>query len=302
MPSAGGRINLPDIQAKKLNNSFKLTHVGITNVKKPVNVQRPERVITLNVTMDVFVDLPATQKGSHMSRHVEVINAIVDESVRKPVQSLEVLSEEIATKLLERHEYASKSEVNLSSDYFLEKQLPSGVKCLENYKLLAMAKAVRGQKINTKMIGVEVVGMNACPCAMETIREFLFHDHPKCKNELKDVPMITHNQRNISTLMIEVPSNYLIEADDLIAIVEDSMSSPTFEILKRADEGKVVYQAHTKPRFVEDVVREILLHILKKYKDLPDDVVVTVRSESEESIHKHNAFAERKTTLGELRE
>jgi GTP cyclohydrolase-4 len=275
--------------------------VGITGVKKPVNVKRPERVVTLTTDIDVFVDLPATQKGSHMSRHVEVINEIVDESVRKPVDSLEALCENIATILLGKHEYASNSEVNIASDYFLEKQLPSGIKSLESYKILARAKAKRGEEINKKMIGVQVTGMNACPCAMETIREFQAESHPQYKEELKDVPMITHNQRNNSTLMIEVPSNYLIEADDLIAIVEDSMSSPTYEILKRNDEGRVVYNAHTKPRFVEDVVREILTRILQKYKDLPDNVEVTVRSESEESIHKHNAFAERVTTLGELR-
>lgn len=275
--------------------------MGITSVKKPVHIKRPDRVVTLNVTIDVFVDLPATQKGSHMSRHVEVINEIIDESVRKPVESLEALSDDIASKLLERHEYANNSEVNISSDYFLEKKLPSGIKSLESYKLLARARAARGQEINRKMIGVEVIGMNACPCAMETIREFLANDHPVCKDELKDVPMITHNQRNITSLMIEVPSNYFIEADDLITLVEDSMSSPTYEILKRSDEGKVVYQAHTKPRFVEDVVREILTRILKKYPELPDDVCVTVCSESEESIHKHNAFAERVTSLGELR-
>jgi len=49
------------------------------------------------------------------------------------------------------------------------------------------------------------------------------------------------------------------------------------------------------------VIFDILSRILKKYKNLPDDVIVVVRSESEESIHKHNAFAERVTTLGELR-
>ena len=49
------------------------------------------------------------------------------------------------------------------------------------------------------------------------------------------------------------------------------------------------------------MVRDILNAILKKYKEQRDDVLVVVRSESEESIHKHNAFAERVTTLGELR-
>jgi GTP cyclohydrolase-4 len=301
MPGVGGNIALPDIQAEKLDNSFKLTRVGITGVKKPVHVKRPNRVVMLTVNIDVFVDLPANQKGSHMSRHVEVINEIVDQSVRKPVESLENLCNEIASILLHKHEYANDSEVNITSDYFLEKQLPSGIKSLESYKIMGRAKARRGNSINKKMIGVEVVGMNACPCAMETIREYISTDHPEFKDKLKTLPTMTHNQRNISSLMIEVPSNYLVEADDLIEIVEDSMSSPTFEILKRADEADVVYSAHTKPRFVEDVVREILTRVLQKFPDLPDDVFVTVRSESEESIHKHNAYAERITSLGELR-
>jgi GTP cyclohydrolase-4 len=100
---------------------------------------------------------------------------------------------------------------------------------------------------------------------------------------------------------VEVPERVEIEADDLIDIVEGSLSSPTYGILKRKDEAKVVLKAHEHPKFVEDVVRDILGKVLRKYKNLDDSVHVTVRSESEESIHKHNAFAERVTTLGELR-
>jgi len=83
--------------------------------------------------------------------------------------------------------------------------------------------------------------------------------------------------------------------------VERSFSSPTFEILKRDDEAAVVINAHNNPKFVEDVVRDALKLIVGEFKDLPDDVSLIVMSESEESIHKHNAFAERQTTLGELR-
>jgi GTP cyclohydrolase-4 len=211
---------------------------------------------------------------------------------------LEILSADICRSLLERHEYASYSEVNLEADYFLERTGPSGRKTLEAYKLVAKAINKRNNGLK-KMIGVEVIGMTACPCAMETLLEEL---QGNMKFERGKVPMITHNQRNITTAMIEVPEEYDIEANDLIEIVENSVSSPTFEILKRSDEAKVVLAAHENPKFVEDVVREILARILDKYGDLPDDVVVTVRSESEESIHKHNAFAERVTTLKELRE
>jgi len=79
------------------------------------------------------------------------------------------------------------------------------------------------------------------------------------------------------------------------------MSSPTYGLLKRPEEGRLVEAAHRNPRFVEDVVREVLARILRRYRRLPDGALVSVKSESEESIHKHDAYAERTTTLGELR-
>ena len=116
------------------------------------------------------------------------------------------------------------------------------------------------------------------------------------------MPAPTHNQRNIGTLMIEVPHDaHSVDADDLINIVEHSFSSPTYSMLKRKEEAELVLKAHNQPKFVEDVVRDMLGQVLKKYHNLPDDVIVIARSESEESIHKHNAYAERVTTLGELR-
>ena len=143
--------------------------------------------------------------------------------------------------------------------------------------------------------------MTACPCAMETTRAKYIQQSPASSGVLESIPTITHNQRNLTTLIMEASEGHSIEADDLIQIVEDSLSSPTFGMLKREDEAKLVMDAHDNPKFVEDVVRCILKNILEKYSHLPDDIKVTVISESEESIHKHNAFAERITTLGELR-
>jgi GTP cyclohydrolase-4 len=88
----------------------------------------------------------------------------------------------------------------------------------------------------------------------------------------------------------------------MVTLVEASMSAPTFELLKRGDEARLVLQAHESPRFVEDVVREVLARAKKAYDHLPDDTVITVKSEAQESIHKHNAFAERVTTLGDLQD
>lgn len=279
---------------------FKITRVGVTGVKKPIVVRRPWGDVTLNAEIDVYVDLPSQQKGSHMSRNVEVTGEVVDKSVREPVDGLENLTAQMCEILLDRHDYATYSEVEISADYFLEKQSPKGRSSLENYKIMAKAEAERDGELK-KFIGVSVVGLNACPCAMETVKEAYIQKYPELEDSIGKIPFITHNQRNKSTVVIEVPDDEYVEVNDLIHIIEDSLSSPTHEILKRDDEAAVVMQAHENPKFVEDVVRDILSKLLETYDHLPDFTHVDVKSESEESIHKHNAFAERVTTFGELR-
>jgi len=288
-------IDLPDVQSGPSSSNFKITRVGVTGVKKLVHIKRPDKNTAshLVVKMDLFVDLPASQKGSHMSRNLELVSDLIDMNLQKPVSDLESFCATIAKLLLEKHEYATFSEVKAEADYFLERTYPSGKKGLEPYKLLAEARANNNGEIK-KLIGVKVIGMTACPCAMEVIRKLDGYGE-------KDVPP-THNQRNITTLMMEVPGDdRTVDANDLIDIAEQSLSTPTYGLLKRREEGQLVFDAHKNPKFVEDVVRDILNAILKKYEELHDDVLVVVRSESEESIHKHNAFAERVTTLGELR-
>ena len=294
------QVSYLDVQNRRVENGFRLTRVGITGVRKPITVHRHGKDNHVTASIDVFVDLPSTQKGSHMSRNVEIITEMIDESVRRKVSSLEELAGKICRELLDRHEYASYGEVNMAADYFLEKTTDSGRNSLEPFKLIARATARRGNGL-MKLIGVEVEGMTACPCAMETVRARVAQGMADAADAVDDLPMITHNQRNRTTLMIEVPEHVDVEADDLIGIVEGALSSPTFGILKRDDEASVVINAHRNPKFVEDVVRDILGKMLDRYKELDDSVHVTVRSESEESIHKHNAFAERITTLGELR-
>ena len=276
---------------------FKITRVGVKNVIKPIQVLRGNREITLITKIDIFVDLPPTKKGSDMSRNIEVISEIVEESVTKPCTGIENLATRIVKEVKKRHEYATYTEVNLKADYFLPRINPGGRKTIEKYVLIGRAR-MNGDVLK-KMVGVEVVGMTACPCAMETVRSILKEKYDS--HILDEIPVPTHNQRNIVTLLIEIPENEEIEANDLIEIVENSFSSPTYEILKRRDEGELVLRAHENPKFVEDVVREILQRILRKYENLPDDTMIIVKSESEESIHKHNAFAERVTTMGELR-
>ncbi len=285
-----------DLQYGRGNASYKLSRVGVKGVRKPVLVKRSGMDGTLNnalnCSIDIFVDLPAEQKGSHMSRNVEVLNEVVEASVRNPITGIEDMAADICKKLLVHHEYATTADVSISSEYFRSSKTPLGKDTFEMFNIMAGGHIVRDGPL-TKTIGVRVVGMTACPCAQQTVTEMLEYTG--------DMPVMSHNQRNVVTIEMTTSEDISLEADDLIDIAQESFSSPTFELLKRPDEGQVVINAHRNTRFVEDVVREVLVRIVHRYADLPDDVFVSVQSDSEESIHKHDAYAERVGTLGELR-
>jgi len=286
-----------DLQYGKGDAAYRLSRVGVKGVHKPILVQREGINGTLNhilnCSIDIYVDLPGDQKGSHMSRNVEVLNEIVEESVKHPITAIEDVAADICRRLMVHHEYAKEGEVHIEAEYFRASKTPLGKDTFESYTILSGGHIVRDGEI-TKMIGVEVIGMTACPCGQQTVTEML---------EIKsEHPVMTHNQRNVVTLMVYMPENVTVEVDDLIDLVEASFSSPTYELLKRPDEGQVIINAHSNTKFVEDVVRAVLDNFVKKYTDLPDDVFIDVISDSEESIHKHDAFAEREAILGELRQ
>jgi GTP cyclohydrolase-4 len=300
-------LDLPDIQGGSLLQSYRITRVGVKGIKRPVVIHRPGKDVVLVLTIDMMVNLPAEQRGSHMSRHVEVINRSIDSAIHEEHGSLEDLVDRTATELLRSHDYATYAEVQVKADYFRERLSPDDRKVIENYVLFAGAKAKRGSGRPSVLLGVEVTGMSACPCAMETVRTLLA-DELKASGATEEqvsvlsmVPVPTHNQKNRTTLSLERAGSIDVEADELIDIVERNLSSPTYEILKRKGEALVVLDAHRRPKFVEDIVRDIIDDVLSTHPELPDEVAIRVCSVSEESIHKHDAFAERTSTLGELR-
>ena len=87
----------------------------------------------------------------------------------------------------------------------------------------------------------------------------------------------------------------------LVDIVERSMSSPVYELLKRPDELFVVEHAHLQPRFVEDSVRIALKDALETYRELAEDDFLWSRQVNLETIHTHDVLAERYGTVAELR-
>lgn len=277
---------------------YKLTRVGVKGVKKPVRVHRPEQdAHDVSATFDLFVDLPATQKGTHMSRNLEALADVLDgQIVDREAASLENLCARLVEALLQKHDYADDAHVRATADFFLRRLNPGGKPTVEAYGLIAEAFGNRATGVRRRL-GVQVIGASACPCAMETARHTFAEKGIVIPD---DVPFITHNQRNVVTLWVDVPAGRDIEAATLVDLAENSLSAPTHGLLKRGDEGDLVIQSHHDPKFVEDVVREAL-HLMLDRLDLPADACVFASSEAEESIHKHNAYAERQTVVGDLR-
>jgi GTP cyclohydrolase I/GTP cyclohydrolase-4 len=117
------------------------------------------------------------------------------------------------------------------------------------------------------------------------------------------VPVATHNQRGIGHLYIGCVEGCTtrIEARTLLRIVERSMSSEIYELMKRSDEVEVVERAHMHPRFVEDCVREMVRMAIGEFGGFEDETFLLARQENLETIHRHSVVAERHGLIGELR-
>ncbi|VVB68559.1 GTP cyclohydrolase MptA [uncultured archaeon] len=303
---------LPDIQASEPDYPINLTRVGVTGVKKLVKVERgnDERPVVLISNFEVFVDLPSDRKGANLSRNFEVIDDVLEEAINCPVYEIEELCGEIAKRLLSRHEYASRAEVKMKSEYIVRRQTPvTKVTCQEVVDIFAEAVARAGPfGYLKKTVGAEVLGTTACPCAQEIMKGQVRDELAKlgvndeaAAQFAEKLPVATHNQRGRGSISIEVRNRRCVSIDRIIKIIEESMSAKVYGLLKRPDEAVVVARAHRNPKFVEDCVRTMAQKVVQVFTDLPDDAAVTLKQINEESIHQHNAFAERTAMMGELR-
>jgi GTP cyclohydrolase I/GTP cyclohydrolase-4 len=150
--------------------------------------------------------------------------------------------------------------------------------------------------------------MNACPCAQELIQAHAEQElvergftSDELERIFEAVPGATHNQRARGTLLVGTSNGTSVDPDLLIAIIEDSMSSEIYELMKRPDEQWVVEKAHRRPRFVEDSVREMIRGVIERLPDLPDDAFVHARQANFETIHAHDVDADRWGLLGTMR-
>ena len=302
-------LSSPDVQAQPPTVQVSLSRVGVTGVEKIVRVRQNNEEQLFSARLECFVDLGPQQKGAHMSRFEEVVNEVIGEVVLgEATFKAEALAQRVAELVRERQE-AARAEVTVAARYPEHKPAPvSGIATQEIYTLYG--SAVASASGTRRLVGVAAQGMTACPCAQQLVmgasRERLLDDgfsEDEVQRIFDHVPVATHNQRGLGTLHIGVPegAGTEIEARTLLDIVEGSMSSEIYELMKRSDEGAVVEKAHRRPRFVEDCVREMIAGVVAQLPELSDAHFVSARQENLETIHQHDVVAERFGLLGELR-
>ncbi len=295
-----------DVQARAPAVRVGLSRVGVTGVEKVVRI-RDELFFA---RLECFVDLSRDQKGAHMSRFEEVVNEAIGEVVltESPFRA-ETLARDIA-ELVRHRQGAARAEVTVQARYPEHKPAPvSGVSTQEIYTLHGRAVALEGG--TRHMVGVSATGITACPCAQELVAarargrlaEQEGFSEEQIERILAQVPVATHNQRGLGTLRIGLLEDCQAEIDAkaLLEIVEGSMSSEIYELMKRSDEVEVVEKAHRRPRFVEDCVREMVAGVVAAFPGLDGASFVSARQENLETIHVHNVVAERHGLLRELR-
>jgi GTP cyclohydrolase I/GTP cyclohydrolase-4 len=296
-----------DVQARRPTTHVSLSRVGVTGVHKAIRIGAGEREQLFHAEIEAFVDLNPRQKGAHMSRFEEIVEEAIDEVVLGESLKAETLAAHIAERVRDR-QGGLRAEVTISARYPQDKQAPvSGIRTQGMYSLIG--SAVASERGTRRMVGVQAQGMTACPCAQEEMRgrarERLEADGftgDEIERVFEHVPVATHNQRGLGTLYVGCPEgcDTTIEATRLLEIVEESMSSEIYELMKRPDEAEVVEKAHRRPRFVEDCVRESIRMAVEEFAPLGDGVFVMSRQENLETIHQHNVVAERYGLVGEL--
>jgi GTP cyclohydrolase-4 len=300
---------LPDVQATSPDVTVGLSQVGVTGVDKLVKIAREgKRPIVLTAEFEVFVDLPGWRKGADMSRNMEVIDEILEDATREEAYGVEEVCGEAAERLLERHDYTSKAEVSMEAEFMRREQTPASDRETQ-HTVDIVAAATATEDGTREEIGATVTGMTVCPCSqgMSTSRakqtlEDLGVEEETIAEFLEEVPQPGHSQRGHATLTIEANGDPSVDLNDIIDIARDSMSARIYNLAKRPDEDHMTYEAHADAKFVEDCVRALAEGVVDEFDHLADDAVITMSQSNDESIHQHNAHAERIVEMGTLRE
>ena len=257
-----------DIQNLEDNREVDIQKVGVKHVEMPLTIQRKNNSNQIvYAKARVCVSLPKRYKGTHMSRFIEILN----EWQTKNLLGVDIKG--CLEKIIKRL-HAESGELEFKFKYFINKKSP----VTENVAPMSYDCSFEGiiHNGNYKFIlGVIVPVTTLCPCS----------------KEISDNG--AHNQRAMISVKVTYDESEQIWLEDLIELVESCASCPLYPLLKRKDEKFVTEKAYENPKFVEDILRDVVVK-LRNHKTVKG---FEVDCEAFESIHNHSAWAYQKENL-----
>ena len=258
--SAVRAAGMPDVQAGGDTRRVAIDRVGVKNVTYPIRLRTKDGSEQTTVAkINMYVSLPHYQKGTHISRFLEVLNAQTSEPLTP--EMIPGIARAICEKL-----NAETAHFEAEFTYFVKKAAPvTGMPGLMDYQVRFECTT---NGTTDFIMSVAAPATSLCPCSKE-ISEYGAHNQ-RCRIEAK------------------VKTDGMLWIEELVELLEKAASCPVFAVLKRPDEKWVTERAYENPKFVEDIVRDLAV-------TLEADRRITwyeINSENFESIHSHNAYAQ----------
>ena len=252
---------IADVQSNPDQRNMPINQVGIKDLHFPLQIQSAEGVQHTIARIGMTVALPASQKGTHMSRFV----ALMEERQHLVLDFTSL--HQLTLDMLERLD-AQAGRITISFPFFRKKAAPvSGITSFLDYAVTWQGE-VSASGEYSHQIKVLAPVTSLCPCSKE-ISQYGAHN----QRSHVAVTLTCHKQE--------------VSIEEIIDLVENKASCQLYGLLKRPDEKYVTEHAYENPKFVEDMVRDIAVAL----KNDPRIDRFSVESENFESIHNHSAYA-----------
>ncbi|MEN6413614.1 MAG: GTP cyclohydrolase FolE2 [Veillonellales bacterium] len=259
-----------DVQNRWDERGIAIQKVGVSDVHLPFFIKTKDGSFqSVLAKIILTVELPQQYKGTHMSRFIEILS----EWSQKPVSGHEmgcILADTISRL------NAKRAHLDIGFKYFIEKAAPvSGLTSMLDFDCLFSASLAKDEPLDF-VLGVAAPFTSLCPCSKEISKYG------------------AHNQRGLMKVKLKQRHGHFIWIEDLAALMETQGSCPVYSLLKREDEKYVTERAYENPKFVEDILRDLVLAL----RQIQGIQWFEVECENYESIHNHSAYAQHEEFVG----
>ena len=247
-----------DVQNQVDTRGIKIQRTGVTGVHLPFFILNQQVLAEIRFT----VALSEKIRGTHMSRLMEILTDW--SAVPMKISDVEKILREAIDKL-----DTNFAAIKLAFKFFVKRKAPISerISLLDIDCEIAAELSRSGEFDFSLKLAVPFTSL--CPCSKE-ISDFG-----------------AHNQRSICRVKLDFANVENIDIEKIVQLIESQGSSRIYPVLKREDEKFVTEAAYQNPKFVEDILRDVVIAV----RQIENVSAFEIECENFESIHNHNAFA-----------